>query len=288
MARQEKMQKIEELNSKLATLKEQKRKLDVEAGEFAEKRNTLNEALKNLKTEISKLKNARDKINEQVKELKNQRSQLKAEMAQKTDELKSLTKELEALTMKKPPKSFKELKNEAEAIEWKIQTTPTDLQAEKQLVEHAKQVEAQLVIHRKIDQLSQKRLELKAELKALGARIKVCHENVAENAKKSQELHQEMLKKVEEAKKLKAEADNFHKCFVQAKEDGKKLQKEIDEILDEIRQLKREIQAEEDAEKLKDQEAILETVEKQALEKLKRGEKLTWEEFKILAEKGIA
>lgn len=288
MSKQEKPQKIDELTRKLAVLREQKLKVDAEAREFAEKRNRLNEAVKGLRVEILELRRTRDSINLEVKELKHQRDQIKEERIQKIGELKNLRKELEELKKKKPSKSLKTLQKEIESIEWKIQTTSLNLQDEKQLVERVKQLEIQLGIHKKIEQLNQRKLELEAELKALEARVKLCHEKISEKAGKSQEFHEKMLEKIEEAKKLKMEADNIHQLFLQAREKAKPLQAEIANILGEIRRLKEEILAEEEKARKEREESLLENIERQAKEKLKRGEKLTWEEFKAIAEKGIA
>jgi uncharacterized coiled-coil DUF342 family protein len=285
---QEKLRKIEELNQKLAVLKEQRSNLFAEAKELAVKRDKLNDEFKRLRVEAQELKKAMDEINARVKELKQQRSQIKAEVAKKATELKSLQSEIKVLMAKKPQRSFGVLQKEVEAIEWKIQTTPLTLQEEKQLVEKVKQLEAQLNVHRRIEQLSRKKLELTTELKALEARAKDLRERMVSEAEKSQQIHKEMIKKLEEAKKLKTEADSLHKLFLQAKEKLRPVKEEIDKILEEIKRLKEEMAAEAEEEKRKSEENLLESVAKNALEKLKRGEKLTWEEFKILTEKGLA
>jgi uncharacterized coiled-coil DUF342 family protein len=285
---QEKLRKIEELNQKLAVLKEQRNNLFAEAKELAVKRDKLNDEFKRLRVEAQELKKAMDEINARVKELKQQRSQIKAEVAKKATELKSLQSEIKVLMAKKPQRSFGVLQKEVEAIEWKIQTTPLTLQEEKQLVEKVKQLEAQLNVHRRIEQLSRKKLELTTELKALEARAKDLHERMVSEAEKSQQIHKEMIKKLEEAKKLKTEADSLHKLFLQAKEKLRPVKEEIDKILEEIKRLKEEMAAEAEEEKRKSEENLLESLAKNALEKLKRGEKLTWEEFKILTEKGLA
>ncbi len=288
MSRSGKTQQIEELTEKLSVLKGQKSALKAEAKGLAEKRDRLNHELKNLRCEILRMKNARDEINAKVKELKQQRSQIKAEIAQKVAELKSLRKELEPLIEKKPKRGLKALEKDVESIEWKIQTTPLSLQEEKKLVEQVKQLESQISVHKKIKQLSQKRIELKAELKALQARVELCHKNIMEHAEKSRQTHEELLKKIEEANKIKGEADNFHRLYLQTREKIKFLQAEMAKILDGIRRFREEISAEEEKKRKETEEKLLESVEKQAVEKLKRGEKLTWEEFKVLAEKGLA
>ena len=85
---------IEELNQKLQTLKEQKSQLNVEASEWAEKRNKLNEKVKKLRAEINEIKSERDKLNKNVKKLKQQRENLQKEIVEKIEEIKRLRQEL--------------------------------------------------------------------------------------------------------------------------------------------------------------------------------------------------
>lgn len=288
MSKKERTQKINELTSKLSILKEQKTKVEAEAKEFAEKRKRLNEEFKGLRAEILELRKSRDQMNMGVKELKQQIEAIKTERAQKIGELKKLRQQIGELMKKKPSKSFETLQKEVESLEWKIQTSSLNLQEEKVLVEKVKNLETQLSIHRKIEQLNQKKLELEAETKALQTRARIYREKIAEKVEKSQEFHKKMLEKIEEAKKIKAEADSLHQLFLQVKEKMKPLQSEIATIIGEIRRIKEENMAEEEKNKKEKEETLLDNIEKQAKEKLKRGEKLTWEEFKVLAEKGIA
>jgi uncharacterized coiled-coil DUF342 family protein len=280
-------QKIEELTQQLSALKNQKDKLNVEAREWAEKRNKLNEQFKSLRSEAFELKNERDKLNESVRELKQQRDGTRTEFREKIEEIRKSNQEIKALAKKEPSRSAQNLQKEFESIEWKIQTSSLSLNEEKELVERVKQLQTQLNIHRKLDRLNQKIIESKAELKALETKNRLFHEKLTENAQKSQKIHEKMLEKIDASKKLKTEADSLHKLFLQTRERAKPIQEEILEISNQIRGLKEEIRGEEDKEKKKIEEALREKLEKQAREKLRRGEKLTWEEFQLLAEKGV-
>lgn len=287
MSDQRKTQKIEELPQKLSELKEQRNKLNAEAREWAEKRNKLNEQFKGLRVEALGLKNERDKLNEKVKELKQQRDGTRTEFHEKIEQIRKLDQEIKALAKKEPSRSVQNLQREFESIEWKIQTSSLSLKEEKELVERVKQLETQLNVYRKLDQLNQKIIELKAELKALETKSRLFHEKLTETALRSQQIHEKMLEKIDESKKLKKEADSLHKFFLQTRERAKPIQEEILEISNQIKGLKEEIQREEEKEKKKIEEALREKLEKQAREKLRRGEKLTWEEFQLLAEKGV-
>jgi uncharacterized coiled-coil DUF342 family protein len=160
------------------------------------------------------------------------------------------------------------------------------LKEEKELVERVKQLEIQLNIHKKIEQLDQKILELRTETKALDINAKHHHEELTENAQKSQQIHAKMLEKIEESKKLKIEADCMHKLFLETRERMKPIKEEFLRASNQIRMLNAEIQREESEEKKKSESALREKLEAQAREKLKRGERLTWEEFQLIAEKG--
>jgi len=287
LSESQKAQKIQELIQKLSASKEQRNKLNAEAREWAEKRDRFNEQIKTLRAEILELKGKRDKLNEKVKELKQQREKTKTEIQEKIEELRKLNQEFKAFNKKKPSRSFQSLKKEVEGIEWKIQTTPLSLPEEKELVERIKQLETQLNIHRKLDQLNQKNLELQAKLNALETNRKLYHEKLMETAQKSQEIHKKLLEKIGETKNLKIEADNLHKLFLRTKEKARPIQEEMSAISNQIRQLREQIREEDEKEKKKKDEALREEFERQAREKLKRGEKLTWQEFQLLAEKGM-
>lgn len=287
MSNLQRTQKIEELTQKLSELKTQREKLDAEIRDLAEKRNKLNEQFKNSRIEILEIKNKRDKLNETVKELKQLREKAKADLHLKIEEIKKLKGEIKALAEKKPSKGFQILREEIASIEWKIQTTSLDLKDERELVEHVKQLETQLNIHKKLDQLKQKFLESKIEAKALEANIQHFHKELTENAQKSQQIHLQMLEKIEESKRLKMKADSLHALFLQAKGKTNPVQKELLEISNQIKMLREEIRKEEVKERKKNESAVREELEKKAMEKLKRGEKLTWEEFQLLAEKGM-
>jgi uncharacterized coiled-coil DUF342 family protein len=288
LLRSQKAQRIEELTQKLSQLKEQKSRIDGEAYEWAEKRNQLNDQVKKLKTETLQLRAERDRINEKVKELKQQRTETSEKIHQKIEEMRKLNQESKDLAKKKPSRSHRALQKEAQSIEWKIQTTSLASEEYNELVEHVRELETQIVVHEKLERLNQRILELRAEAKALKAAKEQAHRQLTDDAHRSQEIHQKMLEKMEQSGRLKTDADGMHKQFLEAKEKARPLQEEISRVANELRLLKDEIIQEERKERQQDQEALRETLEKQAREKLKRGEKLSWEEFQLVAEKGVA
>lgn len=287
LTKPEKKLAIDELVKELSVLKEQKSRLDNEANHWAQKRDRFNEQFKTARVEIDTLRNARDKINEKVGQLKQKRDNINAVIGEKIEQAKMHNQERKNLTEKKPQRSCQTLQKEFDDVEWKIQTTSLPLQEEKTLVEQAKRLETQLNIHKRIDRLTQQLMALQEEIEKLKTERKLYHEKMTEEAQKSRETHEKMVSRIAESKKMKDEADNLHKHFIDVKAKAKPLQNQMEEVLSQIRQLKGKIKDEELKEKKETEDALRESLAKQAMEKLKRGEKLSWEEFQVLAEKGI-
>lgn len=286
MSTQEKTLVIDELTQKLAPLTEQKDALDDEADRLAEKRDRLNEELRNLRAETQGLRSERDQANEKVKELKQQRNTTTARIREKIEEIKKLGEERQDFSKKIPSRSHRALEEEVESIDWKIQTCSLTLQEEKDLVGKVKALETQLDVYRKVEQLERRIDALRTEVKNLKAERERCHETLTAHSQKSQEIHAKMLAKIEESKKTKMEADGAHRRFVEAREKTKPLRDEIATISCKIRQLETEVREEHEKERKQSESLLRRTLENRAMEKLRRGEKLSWEEFQLVAEKG--
>jgi uncharacterized coiled-coil DUF342 family protein len=282
LSQKQKTKEIETLTHRISELREQKDKVRAEARDHADKRDRLNDQNGVLRGEITELRSGRDKLNEEVKNLKLLRSELKETIREKIEEIQKLRQQSKELAEKRPARSHQSLQKEVDGIDWKIQTTPLSLQEEKELIEQVKHLETQLNVHKRLEKMNQKASELQAEIKATRTKEEQFHDKLTETARRSQEIHQEMLRKIEESKKLKAEADNQHQLFLQASERAKPVETEIAQLSDRLRQFKLEKRAEEELEKKTSEEALREKLAREAKEKLKRGEKLSWEEFRLL------
>jgi uncharacterized coiled-coil DUF342 family protein len=282
-----KQQKEKELDERISLLREQKSRVESEAEEWAEKRGRLNDRFKTIREEIVALKIERDAANQKVRELKLKREDARTRINQKIQELKNLRTEVRETAKDKPACARQSLQQRFDSLEWKIQTTSLSLDEEKQLIEQVKRVETQLNIYKKLEHIRETILNVETEIKTLQAQVQWCHKTLTEIAQKSRELHQRMLSRIEEAKTVRAEADRLHQSYLEAKEKTRTIQREITVALDEARQKRQETLKEEQQHQKQAEENLRGKIEKQATEKLKRRQKLTWEEFQILAQKGI-
>lgn len=287
MSERKKSEIVAELHEKLSTLKDQEDRLETETREWAEGRDKLNAQMRSLRDEIRELRSQRDELNSKVKEMKQRRNEMTAKIHERLEEIKKLGEENKTLAKRKPPERHDVLQKEVESIDWTIQTASLTLQEDRELVEKVKQLETQLAIYRKLDQQAKKTAQLRIEVRTMKSENELLHKQLTENAQKSQETHKRMLEKIEESKAIKTKADNMHSQFLQARERTRPLQEEVKVVLSQIGHLKGEMREEVKKERKESQDALRETVERQAKEKLKRGEKLSWEEFQLLAEKGI-
>jgi len=287
LASKEKSQTIEVLTRKLAELRDQRNMADKDVDELAERRDRLNEQVRTLRADVQKIRAERDELNEEVRKLKQQRSEGVSKIREKIAELKDVIQERKAIAENRPIRSYQSLKKELEDLEWKVQTTSHTVQEDKEMMEKVRHLETQLGIYRKLEKFSQRASELRNQLNSLRNENENCHRKITTHAQRSQELHKKMFEKVEEGKRKKKEADEMHKQFLEARARMKPLQDEIISVSSQIRQLRKGLQDAEQRQKKESENTLRQKIEEQAKEKLKRGEKLSWEEFQLLAEKGM-
>jgi uncharacterized coiled-coil DUF342 family protein len=293
------------LADQIDSLDKQAQKGYEEIQRLGEKRDRLNEQFKQLRQEARTLKAERDSINEKVHTLKAERDENRTTVKPVIDEIKAAREKVAELKKKTPKRSQRDLQEEFDEIEWKIQTTSLDLKEEKLLIENVKQLEIQLGAYKKIDQQTKKIHELQKGLKAVDEAGEKLHIELSALAQQSQELHQKMLAKIEEAKKIKEEADTIHNNYLLIRERARQLEEERRRLEFEERKsraIERQQRAEQrqiwenqrktEDEKRQQDEVNRKTHEKElkeklgtmAREKLQRGEKLSWDEFQLLAE----
>ena len=291
MTEQQNPSDIATLNQQLDSLDKQADEARVETRKLVEKRDILNEQFKQLRQETRELKGERDAINAKVHDLKSQRDETRTTIHEIIDEIKAAREKIAELKKKTPKRSHRDLKKELEDIEWKIQTTSLDLKEERVLIENVKQLETQLSAYKKIEQQLKKIADLEQGLRKLDETGDKLHSELFALAQKSQETHQKMLAKIDEAKKIKTEADALHQSYLQTREKIKPLDEERRKLAEQKRHLYEsqrrlnETQRHQDeAARKTAEQALKEKLESEARQKLQRGEKLSWNEFQLLAE----
>jgi phosphoserine phosphatase len=278
--------KLIELEGEISELKVEMDRLSDEARRFVEKRNSIHEKIRELRLEATKLKVERDALNDEVKNLKIILGELNESYHEKLNNLNGLRQKIREHIKIKPAESEENLKREISEIEWKIQTSSLMLEEENKLVKRVKSLETRLAFYSKLKEMRSEATNLREQIKKLKDEIASCRSKIAEDAAKSQKLHERMMEHFREIDKLKAEADEMHKIYLETREKISSLRLKYADLLSQISSLKKIIREEEEKKRIEATAAIKRKIESEALEKLKRGEKISFEEFKILAEQG--
>ena len=282
MKEQQKTSQLTNINQQIEKLRLQTNEANVQIKKFIEKRNQLNDQIRKSRQEIAELKSERDALNEKVKLLKQQRDYVRSKSTAIFDEVNTINQKISELKKKVPRQSQRDLQEELEAIEWKIQTTSLDLQEEKRLIENVKQLEIQLSSYKKIDVQNKKIKELLTQHRTFEAQADAFHKELTDMAKKSQELHANMIEKINTLKTNKTEADSLHQAYVKTKEQTAPLYEQIRQLTEQMKDLKVSIKEDDKAKRMVTEQAIKEKLGSEARDKLQRGEKLSWNEFQLV------
>lgn len=281
------MQKIEDLSRELSIIKEERDMLNLEVRESLKKRNSIHHQIRGLRAEATVLREKRDALNERVQELKRLREQAKMQSKKIHDQILKLEEKVENSMEKRLPHNISEIERKIESLDWKIQTTPLTLEEERPLVNQVRLLEAQLSIHKQIEVLDKHLVELKAEKEALEVKAKHYHEELSEFAEQSQKFHKKMVEVLKKVDSFRVEANRLHQKYLETKQQAQELHQRHAEISHQVSSLKQALHREEEEKQAQRQLELRKEMKEKALKKMKRGEKLSWEEFKILAEQGV-
>jgi len=281
---EERIIQIAAINQQLSMLEQQIDTAKIEERKLIEKRDKLNEEFRKTRQEINDLRTERDSLNEKVQDLKMLRDETRSKTHAIVEETKGITEKIEELKKKVPKRSNSDLKEELDAIEWRIQTTSLDLEEEKKLIKTVKQLEIQLSAYKKIEKQRKKIANLGESVDTLGKKSDAFHNELQGIVLRSQELHSRMLAKIAESKRIKTEADIAHSAYVQIREKTEPAIQGHRKLLEQRKMLQNLLEREEQTKQKSKQLELKEKIVSEARDKLQKGEKLSWDEFQLLSE----
>ncbi len=285
---EEYLKEIGKLEKKAAPLRESRDQLNEESQKWVEKRNSHNSEIRRMREEAFSYKDRRDALNKAVQELKGKREQAKTELLTKREELDCANQRKRELGSKV---SLKEgfARRRSREIEWHIQTNSLSLAEEKRNITEVKKLEIELAIHGEMRKLKKAASNHISEIKRLRSTIDKHHSELSELAKNSQECHEEMMSSLGQADQLSKEAEDAHQNFIKVKKEADDFHKSYSTLIAQIREIERQIrEIDENVHREQIRKALesREKISQQAQQKLETGEKLTFDEFKILIERG--
>jgi len=276
---------INALRESNVRLIDQREALNRKARELLDERNKLNEEFKRLVAEVKSLKARRDELNRKVKELKASRDVAReAALAEKErlEKLKDRSLKISERMNGNPRKAVEEFNR----LEWKVQTTPLTPKAEKELIRRLKELEAQVLVAKKAEDLRYKIVGTQATIGGRRLQAQSLHEQMTKVVEESEVIHKKLVEVAASASAVKAEADKAHAGFVEAFRGADDAHRQYVTNLVKIRELRQQIAVSGPLGKLRKAQEVREKLEKSGAEKLEQGKRLSLEEFKALMEKG--
>ncbi|MFQ6087459.1 MAG: coiled-coil protein [Candidatus Methanofastidiosia archaeon] len=276
--------------------KEIKKKIDSinnEIFKIIRERDSLNRKFSDLIKEGKENKEKRDKINEVIKKMKEPKLEKLEEIKtinQKMEELK-LDREKILNLLKTKKLSYERdpeaLKKKIDEMEWRLQTTVMSISAEKKLLEKIKDMNKQYIDSKKIFEINRELKGLFSKRKELKEKIKKLTDEISGKALESEKFHERMGYAFDRATEVKKQADSKHQGFLERRRKIDELYKKYKEILLKMNEISVKISEEKIEKTLEKMRRKEEEMKKQAdeiMEKFKKGEKLSTEEFLILQE----
>jgi phosphoserine phosphatase len=277
--------KLDELEAQAAELRKTRNLLFEQIKKVREERDRLNESARNMREEALKHRGERDRINAKVQEIKKSLGPLFEELDEKKGLLTEAEKTLREEYRGRPEKS--RVERDLKRTEWEIMTTPTRemLDREDEVIEHASQLRRTLENYKDVEKQEGKRMEYMADKKATEVEIRAFREEIRNLSEQSQEHHEKMIMFHEQADSEKKKADEAHTRYVQKIEEVNNVKEGLNVVMPQISALRdglkvADLKVAEGRRMSGEQRA--EALRQEALRKMENGEKLTFEDLRLI------
>lgn len=279
---------LDELKKKTSWLKQLRDESNTRTKEYLEERNKLNARHSELIGQAKSEQKLRDEMNRKVAEHKEKKEEFKKGISELVEQARQFREQKQGMPpLHTPPRK---LQQQIEKIEWRIQTTVLDVKKEKELINTISKLEKDLEEQKKHTTIGSKIIETQTMIETLKSSVLLHNKEIVESAKVAQEHHQNMINLYNEAKQVKERADLMHRKFLETRKVADdyhqkylKLRNQMKTVVQKIHEEKK-IQRKE---KHMHREELLKEKTKKAYEKLRDGEKLTFDEFSMLLEQGL-
>lgn len=281
----------EDLKRKLISLEQEALRLlaelersNADARKLAEEKRDLIGKIRGLKAKALEYKSKRDSLNGEVKNFKAALAELKREYNEKLDALRRLKRSIKEFSRFRPSKNEEILAKEIADLDWKIQTTSMPITEEQRIIKRIKSLERQMDFYRKLKSMEEEARNLENRLEEIKNEIDLYRKKIAESVAESRKSHEMMIKVFNEVDELKSKLNDVNSRFMENRGEAARLRLKHKDLLNQIHVIRRLVREEEEKKKRESIAVIRERIKKEALEKIKRGEKVSFEEFKILVE----
>lgn len=288
---------------RLKRIREVKRELISRVREVEKQRNDLrqtrdeeNKIVKNMFEEARIARQKRDEVNEDVKLNKALRDLRKEDADKALSELEKHEENMKDLGVDRSKwGKRKGIAKQIRDLEFKLETSGNiNSQQENEIIEKIEKLTQDIGFLEVADEKRDEIRIIQKRLRSLRSEQLAHHKEVKNLAQQSQDYHDTMMEKIKEARKIRASADKNHKQVLEISEKIKIIRKEISQISGETDKIRKALGEETAVERkkrkqveYKKREGELETKARDILERYKAGEKLGFEDFKLIISRGL-
>jgi uncharacterized coiled-coil DUF342 family protein len=277
--------KLDELEAQAAELRKNRNALFEQINKIKEERDRLNKASRAARDQALKHRTERDRINAKVHEIKKSLGPLFEELDEKNQALAEADRAIRDEYRELPNK--KRVQEDLKRIEWEVMTTPTQemLGREDEIIARAGRLSKTLKEFKNVEQKQDKKMDYLADKKATQVEITAMRNEISQLAEHSQEHHERMILFFEQADEEKKKADDAHSRYVEKIQEVEKIKEDLNLIMPEINAIRDGLRATdlklEELRRMNTQQRA-EAMKKEALKKMENGEKLTFEDLKLI------
>jgi uncharacterized coiled-coil DUF342 family protein len=281
--------RLAEVGKVTETLREKRDRLNAEAQESVKERDRLNAQVAEWLAKAREHREKRDEYNRKVAEFKTKREEVFQQLKERVDERQDTDAEAEKIRENAGAPAHV-LRRKIRELEWTLQTSVLDLKHEREITEEIAQLAGDLEVAEQVAEKRKESARARGEIEDFRLLMNAHHNSVLEFAQLSQEENQRMIEAYAEVDNLRKQADEVHRRYLETRREADETHKRFIEAVQENGKLRKEIgeaKIRQRVEKLQALEERLEQKTSTALEKYKRGERLTMEEFSLLMKRGL-
>ncbi len=256
-----------------------------ELEQWASKRDRLNQQCKILHNDVRNFKTLRNQFNDQIKRLKVLRETTKEQLFVAQREYHFQEEDLATLQQKVTSNSI-DIQQKIKRLEWIIQTSPYSADRERQLINQLTILEHEAQSHRTIAHHIENQNKQMDTISLLMTQINTITSNIQKLARDSQNNHKCMLIKVEQLKQNQEAADYAHQKFIEQRTLLYTHQAQYDTMEQDIQLLILKINQNNVEDRTTSLHHQLTTKGSEVKKKIKAQKRISFNEFKVLKEKG--
>jgi uncharacterized coiled-coil DUF342 family protein len=276
---------VKNLQTQQNAILEAKKHITLDSEHWTAKRDQLNQQCTTLRKDIHNYKTLRNQFNDQIKQLKTLRTKYKEQLHAIHQQYQT-QKQILTTQQQKVTSSPSEVQQEIQRLEWSIQTLPYSAPQERAIINRLSVLEHEARFHHAIACQVESQKQRKHNMTQLTAQIKEIYAKIQQLAKNSQINHNLMLIKVNQLKQTQEAADHAHHKVLTQRMNLQKHQAQYTALDHKIHILIQQIHQNRNKDISTSLHTQLTTKGSEAKKKIKAQKRISFNEFKVLKEKG--